>query len=209
MRTTLTLTSKAASSPISTTPIAEVIVSATPEKAVVKAFRPKRWGARERDPVPLEPKTLEVRLRRQSGPSESRGILPLQSARARRRAGGRISADLDIKGEGKTWEALQKTLSGGTRVRGIEGALLKSNLTQHCSRACNRFPWRRPGSWNASRPRTRNSSAQTRPIRKSVRQVRISRREDQRGRLEAGSTTSRWTAQVGSHLRRRWTSTPP
>ena len=43
---------------------------------------------------------------------------------------GRISGDIDLAGHGKTWEALQKTLTGRGGAVVLEGALLNTNLTE-------------------------------------------------------------------------------
>jgi uncharacterized protein involved in outer membrane biogenesis len=109
---------------------AEAVVRATPEKSVIERFSAKAMGGTVSGSGTFEPKISKFDLKTKVENVNLVEYFRFKSPALADVLVGRISADFDIAGQGKTWEALQKTLTGGGSTLVVEGAFLKANLAQ-------------------------------------------------------------------------------
>jgi len=108
----------------------QATVSATPDKAIIKGFSANAMGGTVSGSGTMEPKISKFDLAAKVDKVNLGEYFRFKAPALADVLVGRISAAFDIKGEGKTWEALQKTLAGNGDAVVIEGALLNTNLTQ-------------------------------------------------------------------------------
>jgi hypothetical protein len=109
---------------------AEAVIRATPDKSVIERFSAKAMGGTVSGSGTFEPKISKFDLKTKVENVNLAEYFRYKSPALADVLVGRISADFDIAGQGKTWEALQKTLTGGGSTLVVEGAFLKANLAQ-------------------------------------------------------------------------------
>lgn len=109
---------------------AEAVVRATPERSIIDRFSASAMGGSISGSGTFEPKMAKFDLATKVDKVNLAEYFRFKSPALADVLMGRISADFDIAGEGKTWEELQKTLTGNGGAVVIEGAFLNVNLVQ-------------------------------------------------------------------------------
>ncbi len=108
----------------------EAVVRATPEKANIERFSANAMGGTVKGSGTFEPKIAKFDLATKVEKVNLAEYFRYKSPLLADVLVGRIDADLNIGGQGKTWEELQKTLTGDGGALVIEGAFLNVNLAQ-------------------------------------------------------------------------------
>ena len=119
---------------------AEAVVRSTPEKSIIDRFSAKAMGGSLSGSGTFEPKISKFDV---STKVEKVNLAEYFRFKAPLLADvlvGRIDADLDLGGQGKTWEELQKTLVGKGGALVIEGAFLNVNLAQQLFTSVQKMP---------------------------------------------------------------------
>ncbi len=119
---------------------AEAVVRATPEKSVIDRFSAKAMGGTVGGSGTFEPKVAKFDLATKIEKVNLAEYFRYKSPLLADVLVGRIDADLNIGGQGKTWEELQKTLSGDGGALVIEGAFLNVNLAQQLFNSVQSMP---------------------------------------------------------------------
>jgi hypothetical protein len=119
---------------------AEAVVRATPEKANIERFSAKAMGGTVSGSGTFEPKIAKFDLSTKVEKVNLAEYFRYKSPLLADVLVGRIDADLDIGGQGKTWEELQKTLTGKGGALVIEGAFLNVNLAQQLFTSVQSLP---------------------------------------------------------------------
>jgi len=109
---------------------AQATVHATPERATIDQFSAKAMSGTVSGSGVFEPKASKFDLKAKVEKVNLAEYFNYKAPALANTLVGRISADFDIAGQGKTWEDLQKTLKGGGDAMVIEGSLLNVNLAQ-------------------------------------------------------------------------------
>jgi hypothetical protein len=119
---------------------AEAVVHATPEKSIIERFSAAAMGGTVSGSGTFEPKVAKFDLSTKVEKVNLAEYFRFKSPLLADVLVGRISADFDIAGEGKTWEALQKTLTGKGGAVVVEGAFLNVNLAQQLFTSVQSMP---------------------------------------------------------------------
>ncbi|HXV14079.1 MAG TPA: AsmA-like C-terminal region-containing protein, partial [Candidatus Krumholzibacteria bacterium] len=119
---------------------AEAVVHATPEKSIIDRFSANAMGGTLSGSGIFEPKTAKFDLSTKVEKVNLAEYFRFKSPLLADVLVGRISADFDIAGEGKTWEVLQKTLTGSGGAVVVEGAFLNVNLAQQLFTSVQSMP---------------------------------------------------------------------
>jgi hypothetical protein len=119
---------------------AEAVVRATPEKSIIDRFSAKAMGGTISGSGTFEPKVAKFDLSTKVEKVNLAEYFRYKSPLLADVLVGRLDADLDIGGQGKTWEELQKTLSGKGGALVIEGAFLNVNLAQQLFTSVQSMP---------------------------------------------------------------------
>ncbi len=119
---------------------AEAVVRATPDKSVIDRFSAKSMGGTVSGSGTMEPKVSKFDFTTKVEQVNLAEYFRYKSPLLADVLVGRISGDLDIAGQGKDWEALQKTLSGKGSALVIEGAFLNVNLAQQLFTSVQSMP---------------------------------------------------------------------
>jgi uncharacterized protein involved in outer membrane biogenesis len=118
----------------------EASVQATPEKSIIEKFSANTMGGTISGAGTFEPKASTFDLKAKVDKVNLAEYFNYKSPALADVLVGRISADFDIAGSGKTWEELQNTLTGNGGATVIEGALLNVNLTQQLFASVEAMP---------------------------------------------------------------------
>jgi uncharacterized protein involved in outer membrane biogenesis len=103
-------------------------VRATPEKVYIDSFSAKAMGGTVSGSGTMEPLTSKFDVTSKVDNVNLAEYFRYKSPALADAVAGRISADFNISGAGKTWEDIQKTLAGKGGAVVIEGALLNVNV---------------------------------------------------------------------------------
>ena len=109
---------------------AEAIVRATPEQAFIDHFSANAMAGSISGSGVFRPKESKFDVKAKVDKVNLTEYFRYKSPALAEAVAGRISGDIDLAGQGKTWEALQKTLTGRGGAVVLEGALLNTNLTE-------------------------------------------------------------------------------
>jgi hypothetical protein len=119
---------------------AEADVRVTPEKSIIDRFSAKAMGGTVSGSGTFEPKISKFDLSTKVEKVNLTEYFRFRSPLLADVLVGRIDADLDLAGQGKTWEELQKTLAGKGGALVIEGAFLNLNLVQQLFTSVQSMP---------------------------------------------------------------------
>jgi uncharacterized protein involved in outer membrane biogenesis len=137
---TMTITSKSGTAANIDYTDAEAVVRATPEKAIIDRFSAQAMGGTVSGSGTFEPALSKFDLSTKIEKVNLAEYFRFKSPLLADVLVGRIDADLDIGGQGKTWEELQKTLAGKGGALVIEGAFLNVNLVQQLFASVQSMP---------------------------------------------------------------------
>ncbi len=116
------------------------VVHATPDKSTIESFSASAMGGTVSGAGVFEPKESKFDMKAKVDKVNLGEYFRYKSPALADVLVGRISADFDIAGQGKTWEELQKTLTGNGGAMVLEGALLNVNLTQQLFASVEAMP---------------------------------------------------------------------
>jgi autotransporter translocation and assembly factor TamB len=136
----ITLTSKSGTASNIDYTDAEAVVRATPEKAIIDRFSAKAMGGNVSGSGTFEPKISKFDVSTKVEKVNLAEYFRYKSPLLADVLVGRIDADLNLGGQGKTWEELQKTLEGKGGALVIEGAFLNVNLAQQLFTSVQKMP---------------------------------------------------------------------
>jgi uncharacterized protein involved in outer membrane biogenesis len=109
---------------------ATAAVRATPEKVFIDRFTARSMGGTLSGSGTFEPLVSKFDVTSKVENVNLAEYFRFKSPALADAVAGRISADFNLSGAGKTWEDLQKTLAGKGDAVVIEGALLNVNITR-------------------------------------------------------------------------------
>ncbi len=119
---------------------AEAVVRAEPKQAFIDHFSANAMGGTINGSGIFYPKESKFDVKAKVDKVNLTEYFRYKSPALADAVAGRITADIDIAGQGKSWEALQKTLTGRGGAMVLEGALLNVNLTEQLFNSVAKMP---------------------------------------------------------------------
>jgi hypothetical protein len=184
---------------------AEAVVRATPEKSIIDRFSAKAMGGSISGSGTFEPKIAKFDLSTKVEKVNLAEYFRYKSPLLADVLVGRLDADLDIGGQGKTWEELQKTLTGKGGALVIEGAFLNVNLAQQLFTSVQSMPMVPAGFADRIKAKNPKLFAENNTTFQN-RRCQHRRRQDQYQRFAPSRPTFAHGRLIFAS---RWTPTPP